>query len=116
MAVPELDLGIDPATHAFRRSERRQGDGEVKKRWLLGACDHRGSVRTRLWCGAAWMAGSIPGSSPGTARTADVRRRVGSNRPTSIAIRASAAAIPRRRRSVNAGGKRHCWAAGAFLL
>ena len=72
LAVPGLDPGIDPAIHAFRR----MGGRRDHKPLLLRPLPLSGAAGAVSGGGAAWMAGSIPGSSPGTARTAEAPRRV----------------------------------------
>ena len=86
---PGLDPGIDPAIHAFRR----MGGRRDHKPLLLRPLPLSGAAGAASGGGAAWMAGSIPGSSPGTARTAEAPRRVGCSRPTAIAIRAKMQAL-----------------------
>ena len=70
MAVPGLDPGIDPAIHAeapqrlvphWRGPQQEPANAKVFGLWQL-TCG-RSTRRT------AWVAGSIPGSSPGTAMT-----------------------------------------------
>jgi hypothetical protein len=78
--------GLVPATHAFRRRERRQGGGEVKKLCFWGHCDHAAlpglvsEAARRGWPGQA---------RPGRER---LRDRVGSSPPIANALRAGSVA------------------------
>jgi hypothetical protein len=81
MAVPGLDPGSDPATHAVRRVERRQVSCHSPKTFAFaGSCCGPRQCGTSLCGASAWMAGSIPGSSPGTAMTTEGPDAIGNGR------------------------------------
>jgi hypothetical protein len=62
---PGVVAGLVPAIHEIRRIERPKVSNKAKS----FAIARPRQYETRFCGGIAWMAGTIPGSSPGTAMT-----------------------------------------------